>query len=93
MTSASASRKPVNCWLRRRLGPLDHDVVALTERTEGWAVGLRLAAGDTEAGGGSLLHRFRRRSDLVAAYFNDEVLGQIPFEETRFFSIPPCSIA
>ena len=75
--------------LLARLSPsaiFDHNAVALTAHTEGWALGLRLAAGadDARSGGASRWHRCGGPSDHVAAYFNDQVLGQMSFEEEQF---------
>lgn len=61
-------------------------VVALTERTEGWAVGLQLGglALRQVADADAFVTGFKGTHTFVADYLTDEVLAGIPLEQQRF---------
>jgi LuxR family transcriptional regulator, maltose regulon positive regulatory protein len=61
-------------------------VVALTQRTEGWAVGLQLAALALRqaANPDDFVTEFTGTHAFVADYLTDEVLAAIPVEQQRF---------
>ena len=67
--------------------PLD-DLTTLTERTEGWAAGLRLAAQMLEDcdDAGTLLEHFRGHLDVVAEYFDSEVMAAESASVCRFLT-------
>jgi LuxR family transcriptional regulator, maltose regulon positive regulatory protein len=62
------------------------EVADLTERTEGWAAGLYLAALSLRGGasGTSGAERFTGNDRFVARYFRDEVLARLGRDESRF---------
>jgi LuxR family transcriptional regulator, maltose regulon positive regulatory protein len=66
-------------------------VAALTERTEGWAAGLYLAAlslrgGTAGASSASTAERFTGNDRFVARYFRDEVLARLRRDESEFLT-------
>lgn len=62
-----------------------HDVDVLLARTQGWAVGLYLAALSLSAGGrGRTVDSFDGDDKLVAGYLRDELLANLEAEEQTF---------
>ena len=62
------------------------EATLIAQRTEGWAMGLHLAAGAVATGDEtlSLLDRFNGDFGPVAEYFTREVLDPLPEEDVRF---------
>src|SRR5690606_14687444 len=76
-------------WLRRGLpGLSDAAVDRLVERTEGWAVGLQLAAqllrGEDDDAVEELVDRLEGDHPVVADYLMDEAFARQPAEVQRF---------
>ena len=70
-----------------------HDVGVVTDRTDGWAAGLRFVAAalDEEVGSPSeIIRRFDVSFHLVADYFSKDVLADLPDDHVRF--LVRCSI-
>ena len=66
----------------------DSEVAELTERTEGWAAGLYLAALSAKASGmgNGEVTRFRGDDRFVADYLASELLTNLPRDELRFLT-------
>ena len=64
----------------------EEDVVGLHERTEGWPVGLYLAALSVRAGGSvpSTVATFHGDDRFISEYLHVEVLSRLPKRELRF---------
>ena len=63
----------------------DHDVVALTAQTEGWAVGLYLAARSwNEASAADIVGTYRGDDRFVADYLRTTMLAGLPADELDF---------
>lgn len=76
-------------WLRRGLpGLTDSAVAKLVERTEGWAVGLQLAAqllrSDDDGAVETLVERLEGAHPVVAAYLMDEAFARQPADVQQF---------
>jgi LuxR family maltose regulon positive regulatory protein len=62
----------------------DDEVTALVQVTEGWAAGIALAAKSVSDDDRPPLHQLSGRNRLVAAYFVEEVLTNLPAELVSF---------
>ena len=64
----------------------DRDVAALTESTDGWAAGLRLATLSLRGGGdaSSLLNRLSGASDMIGEFLAENVLDTLEAELVEF---------
>ena len=80
------SEKPSACWKLRESSSKPGELSELTERTEGWAAGLYLAALSLQAGAPSSAGAagFRGDDRFVSEYFRFELLSRLPAAEARF---------
>ena len=80
-TAAEAGKLLAGCGIHLT----DRQLVALLNRTQGWAAGLRLAVLSLDAGDvDGAIDRFTGNDGLVAEYLIEEVLDRMPSRDRQF---------